>query len=484
VLGRTGRLVAAAVVLGAAFGTASHPARAAGDLGGYDLSAQAPALELVIDSDALPVPAHPVFDATVPETAASLQSGLGHGLSSLFWPGDLAGHLGSALQQLGQLCSSALPITLPGVPTQCTSLPKALKDNAAALNDPVKAETFAPGGPADDSYTFTPPLPGVTMTSHADSNRVESTAGFATFGAPGLGTLGSVTSHSITTANGPTGTSQATSELFNVSLVAGLVTIDHIQSTAKEVTDGQKATGDGTTIVSGLRIGGVPATVDSTGLHVGSLTAVANRALQALGLEIELTTPDVLSDGAQGSFTAPLLVIRYSDDQNSLEAAALALGQKLTTGSLKPLTGALSQLALGPQAKVALSLGGAAVAANGSAAFAGPGEAAGAGGSGSTSDVLPFITTPGSPGSSSPSVAGLTFSPTSPAVASPTLSAPSVARPAGFLRGFGGLAWGLVLVAIAGAIALAYGLYRYALLADATGVGVPAGPGCPNDVVH
>ncbi len=477
-------MVAVAVVLGAAFGTASHPARAAGDLGGYDLSAQAPALELVIDSDALPVPAHPMFDATVPETAASLQSGLGHGLSSLFWPGDLAGHLGSALRQLGQLCSSALPITLPGVPTQCTTLPQAIKDNAAALNDPVKAETFAPGGPADDSYTFTPPLPGVTMTSHADSNRVESTAGFATFGAPGLGTLGSVTSHSITTANGPTGTSQATSELFNVALVGGLVTIDHIQSTAKEVTDGQKAAGDGSTVISGLRIGGVPATVDSTGLHIGSLSAVANRALQALGLQIELTTPNVLNDGAQGAFTAPLLLIRYSDDQNALEAAGLALGQKLTTGPLKQLTGSLQQLAQGPQAKVALSLGGAAVAVNGAPGFGSSDEPGVGGGSGPTSDALPFITTPASPGSSTPSVAGLTFSPTSAAVASPNLSAPSVARPAGFLRGFGGLAWGLILVAVAGAIALAYGLYRYALAADAAGVGVPAGAGCPNDIVH
>ncbi|MBV9413247.1 MAG: hypothetical protein JO148_16770 [Acidimicrobiia bacterium] len=482
-LGRTGRLVAVAVVLGAALGTASHAARAAGDLGGYDLSAQAPAVELVVDSDALPVPAHPVFDATVPETAASLQSGLGHGLSSLFWPGDLAGHLGSALLQLNQLCSSALPITLPGVPTECTPLPQVIKDNATALNDPVKAETFAPGGPADDSYTFTPPLPGVTMTSHADSNRVESTAGFATFGAPGLGTLGSVTSHSITTADGSTGTSQATSELFNVSLVGGLVSIDHIQSTAKEVTDGQRATGDGTTIVSGLRIGGVPATVDSTGLHIGSLSAVANRALQALGLQIELTTPNILSDGAQGAFTAPLLVIRYSDDQNSLEAAALALGQKLTTGSLQKLTGSLQQLALGPQAKVALSLGGAAVAVNGSPAFTSPDEPGG-GGSGPASDVLPFITTPSSPATSAPSVAGLTFSPTSSGVASPSVGSPSVARPAGFLRGFGGLAWGLVVAAIAGAFALAYGLYCYALVADAAGARLPAGAGCPNDIVH
>jgi hypothetical protein len=308
---------------------------------------------------------------------------------------------------------------------------------------------------------------------------VESTAGFATFGAPGLGTLGSVTSHSITTAKGPTAGSQATSELFNVALVGGLVTIDHVQSTAQEVTDGQKATGDGTTVVSGLSIGGVPASVDSTGLHIGALSAVANRALQALGLQIELTTPDVLNDGAKGAFTAPLLVIRYSDDQNALETAAIALGQKLTTGSLKQLTGSLQQLALGPEAKVALSLGGASVAVDGSPAFASPSETAG-GPSGPTSEVLPFITTPGSLGSTAPSVAGLTFSPSSPVVSSASLHAQPTARPAGFLEGFGGLAWGLVLAAVAASLALAFGLYRYALAADAAGISVPAG--CPNDL--
>ena len=205
VLGRTTRLASVAIVLGAAFGTISHTARAEGDLGGYDLTAHAPALEVVLDSDALPVPAHPAFDATIPETMANLESGpLGHGLASLFWPGDLAGHFGSAVQQLGQLCTSMIPVAVPNLPTQCTPVPQAIKDNAKALNDPVKAETFFPGGPGDAQYNSTPPIPGVMMSSHADGNKVESIAGFASFGAPGVGTLGSVTSRSVTTARGPT----------------------------------------------------------------------------------------------------------------------------------------------------------------------------------------------------------------------------------------------------------------------------------------
>src|SRR4029077_579442 len=109
-----------------------------------------------------------------------------------------------------------------------------------------------------------------------------------------------------------------------------------------------------------------------TGLQVGALSAAANKALSVLGLEIKLAAPDVLSDGGKGSFLAPLLVISYRDDQNALEAAATALGQKLTTGALQQVTGSLQQLALGPQAKVTLSLGGAAVAVDGSPGFTSP----------------------------------------------------------------------------------------------------------------
>ncbi|MBV8304552.1 MAG: hypothetical protein JOZ04_10105 [Acidimicrobiia bacterium] len=470
--GRTGRLVGVAVALGAAFGAASHPARADTSLGGYELSAQAPALEVVLDSNAVPVPAHPVLDATVPEAASSLEGGLGHGLASLFWPGDLAGHAGSAIKQLGQLCTSMLPVSVPNLPSKCTPVPQALQDNAGALNDPFKAETFFPGGPADDRYTTTPPVPGVTMSSHADANRVESTAGFASLGAPGLGTLGSVTSHSVARVGDNTAVSEATSELFNVALAGGLVTIDHVKSSATASTDAQAATGTGTTVVSGLRIGGIPASVDSTGLRIGSVSAAANQALHALGLQIKLTTPDVATDGAKGSFTSPLLVIGYRDDQNTLEAAATALGQKLTTGGLGKVTGSLQQLALGPQATMTVSLGGAAVAVDASPAFAtlsaGGGETLAA----SQQAVSSFVA--GSPSSlSSPTVAGLSFSsPT--AAAAPGLRAARVpGRRAGFLDGFAGLGWGMVIAGVAAAAACAYGLYRFALAADVSGAGAP-----------
>ena len=93
---------------------------------GYTLSAQSSGLQVIEDRpDAT---THPEGDGEVPQSVATLVSGpVGYALSSVAWPGALAGNAGSLL-------------VLAGVP-----LPP---DVAAALNDPVRAETRT-GGPSD-----------------------------------------------------------------------------------------------------------------------------------------------------------------------------------------------------------------------------------------------------------------------------------------------------------------------------------------------
>ncbi len=256
-------------------------------------------------------------------------------------------------------------------------------------------------------------------------------------------------------------------------MAGGLVTIDHITSTAKETTDGAHAVGAGDTVVSGLRIGGVAATVDNNGVHIGALTAVANQALKNLGLALQITAPDTTTDGAKGSFAAPVLVVNYRDDQNALEQAAIAMGQKLTTGALQQVTGSLQQLALGPQAKVTLSLGGATATVDGSPSEPLPPDAA-AGEAPSTAASSVSLEAP-SAVSGGTAVEGTTFaSPSTPAKALRSARTAAVpARPTGLLDGWAGLAWGLVLAAVLGGLAMSYGLYRYALASDAV---VPGGP--------
>jgi len=468
VLGRTVRILVAAVALAALFGSSARSARGADDLSGYSLAARAPALRLVLDSDLLPVPSHPAVDATIPETSSTLESGpLGHGLASLFWPGDLAGHFGSAIPQLNQLCTTLLPIAIPSLPPQCIAVPQALKDNAQYFNDPFKAETFVPGGPLDVDY-FTPSIPGVTMSSHANDNKVDSTAGFG-FSAPGVGSVGWIRSHSIASRGSGKATSDATSELVDVALAGGLVTIDHITSAAKETTDGVQAVGAGSTVVSGLRIGGIPATVDDTGLHIGGLSGVVNQALKNLGLQIAITTPGVVNDGAKGSFAAPVLTISYRDDQNALEQTAIAMGQKLMTGAPQPVLSSVQSLALGPQSKVTLSLGGANATVDGSPSFASPAEASVAESPGAEASSI-RIEGGASAGEPATAVEGTTFSaPASAGAPVRSVRTPGAvySRSAGLLDGFGGVAWGLIVAAIAAALAGGYGLYRYALAMDA-----------------
>jgi hypothetical protein len=488
VVGRTSgsRRWSAAVLAGAVASAsflsavAARPARAAQELGGYDLAAHAHVLEVLVDSDALPVPAHPLLDATLPETSATLQSGpLGHGLASMLWPGDLGGHFGTALKQLNQLCTTLLPVPLPNVPTQCLTIPQQLKDNADYFNDPVKAETFVPGGPAESRWPDSA-LPGLTMSSRAAADKVESTAGFVDFGAPGLATIGPVQSRSITRAEGGKAVSDAASDVSDLVLVGGLVTVDHVVSTAKQTTDGTKATGTGTTVVSGLKIGGLPATVDGAGVHIGSLTGPADQALRTLGLSLRLTTPVVTTDGAKGSSVAPVLLISYRDDANALGHAAIAMGQKLTTGPLKPLTGSLQQLVQGPQAKVSVAIGGASATVDGSTGF--DASVAGSDAGGPSSEATPSVAGTGTPGTPGVAVEGLNM--TAPGAATRTRGgAGPVAAAARFIDSFAGLAWGLVLLAVAAAVAIGLGLGRATLAADAANIAAVRGrrsSGCPH----
>ena len=463
----------------------------AADLSGFDLLARAPAVELSIDSGLLPAPTHPAFDGTVPETSASLETGpIGHGLASMFWPGALGGYFGTAVKQLNQLCTTQLPISVSSLPPACLPIPQGLKDNASAFNDPVKAETFFPGGPVDARYP-TQAIPGVSVTSHAGADAVESIARIDGFAAPGLGSVGLITARSITSRTGSTAASEARSEVSNVVLAGGLVTVDHITSWARETTDGQHATGQGHTIVSGVNVAGVPATVDERGLHISgpagiSLAQVnqtAAQLLDKLGLTVSLVEPRSLPGGSgppsgasavsgAGSFAAPVLVVRYQDDHDALlQAATGPLTQVLANPVLQPVTGVVqTPLVSGAQSVVTIGLGGA--TASVSAAVA-PGGLSAALPLASAGAALVF----GGAASGAPASAGATAAPAS----SPQALAAAPTRPAvvgGTFPHFAGTGWELVVGALALALAIGVGLYRLSTSLGAAGAG-GSGSDCP-----
>lgn len=286
-------LFAAGAVLGTV-GTTAHAQTSS--LGGFTLLARAPGFEMTYDTPTAQT--HPEGQGTVPQTLANLSTGpIGFGQSAIVWPGTLLGNLGSTviIGSGGQ------------APQQFT-----------ALNDPVRAEARAPGGPADSSYTN---APGATMTAHADAETVHSVGNLRQVDAPGTGSTGSVASDSKVTLSQSLGTAASSSKVSNIVLgPAGLITIDSVQSQATATTDGVNAKASGKTTVSGFKVLGQPATVDDTGVHFGpandplnkQLNDAAAKALSKAGFVIVLSQPSGTPNGPAVDYSAGSLVIVWT----------------------------------------------------------------------------------------------------------------------------------------------------------------------------
>ena len=386
----------------------------------------------------------------MPAAQSTIDTGpLGHGLASIFWPGPLGGSFGSALKQLGQVCAPPVP----GAPPVCAPIPQQLKDNGDFFNDPVKAETFYPQAPQDAKYEN---IPGTTITSHIDAGgkKIDSLGRLDGFGAPGVGVTGQLIAQTTSTLTDTSGTAAATSEVNNLVLAGGTVTIANVTSTATETTDGQAAKGEGHTKIEGLKIAGQEATVDDQGVHIGGqsnpLHSQINQAIaQALaksGLTFTLVPSAGTSSGPTGSFTAGALVIQYEDNKNTYipggihNTFTIALGG--ATASVDSSAGLNTDLTDTTPA-ASLDSGG------DTGAVAGP-------------DIAPA------------GLGEIAAPPT--ALTAPGRSARTAVLPTRLTLSTFGLAWGLVLLAIIAAMGAAFGLRR---LTDDVFAVAPASATCP-----
>lgn len=448
-------LVAAVVALfgGSSTAVLAQSSGSGAPLGGYKLDARAQAINVIHDSPDSPSPTHPDFDGSVPAAQSTTDTGpIGHGLAAIFWPGPLGGNFGAALKQLNQVCAPPLPV--PGVPPVCAPIPEDLKKNGDSFNDPVRAETFYPQAPQDAEYKN---IPGVTMNSHiSDSGKkTEAFGSLDGFGSAGVGVIANLTAKTTNTLTDTTGTSEATSEVDNVVLAGGMVTIGRVFSTAKLTTDGQKASGDAHTTIDGLKIAGQAATVDDQGLHVGGQTnplqnQINNALAQALdksGLTMKLVANDNSFNGATGSVTAGSVVIEYQDNKNQLVSGGvhndftIALGG--ATASVDSSQGTNVDLGETPTDVAGVDTG------SGDTTVAGP-------------DIPP---------------AGLGefAAPSAVASAAPRTRGAAALPFRRTLNTFG-LAWGLVLFAVLAALGVAFGLRR---LTDDVFATAPAAAACP-----
>ena len=416
-------------VAGTALGLAAGPAHAdtgapGSALGSYSLMAEAPGAQMTQDSPT--ASSHPQLEGEVPQSVALLQPGpLGYALSTVAWPGSLAGNGGSTLQLLG----APLPPSVSG-----------------QLNDPVRAE--ARTGTAPSSVTNSP-MPGVTMSASVQGANVAAHAEMGSASGPAPGTsMGSTRTTSTAKLTGASSAvAEATSAVQNID-IGGVIKIASVVSTAKGSTDGSKGHGSGSTTFSGVTVAGFPATIDQSGLHVGPGSApvgalasqAADQALQAMGMKVYVVQPELQAQGANVSYTAQSLLVYWAPPNSQGNTFTYTVGgASVTAGASPGLGGGTSNLVIGGgTGDTGTPVAGGSAPAGGDLGSAGlGGTALGSSGTGSTS---------GASGSAGPSAGG--FAPVTT-----TLTANPLAGVLG-----SGVSWGWLVLALIGAAVIAAGI--------------------------
>lgn len=292
--GVSGLCFAAAAVLAVPAGAEGQPGSG---FFGFTLTAQAHGLQLTEDQPS--ANSHPEADVELPDSAVSLTAGpVGYGLSSVAWPGALAGNAGSLVL-----------LVRPDAPQEVKT-----------LNDPVRAE--ARTGSAQNEVT-NDTVPGARMHAKALPSAVTADALIDGGTAGGTAGFGRTTSVSTVTLGAATGAAVADSTVKDLSFAGGVVAISSVTSHAEAVTDGTTATAKGVTSVSGMTVAGVPVTVDERGVRVAGTSAAdpvstetVNSALATIGMTIALSTPSRQTDGGTVRYDAGSLILNWKPPQS------------------------------------------------------------------------------------------------------------------------------------------------------------------------
>lgn len=321
-LRRLGAAAALGLLAVLAGGPAGADTPAVPSLGGYNVSADGNAVDILVDNTTGLAGVHPLSEADFPEAESSFETGpFGSGLADVFWPGGPAADFGSLAPEVGFPPSSAPLYT--------------------KLYDPVRASAQYPSGPESSSYPPNGP-PGVfEMQSRAGPTGVTSKAAMVDqqSGAAVLGFSQAKGSSAATAANAAVGS--ASSDLSNVKLLGGLIDIGSITSSAQVSSDGsQPATGSALTHISGVTVLGQPATFGSDGLvlpdfakALGPVTGpvvqnAVSQTVTGLGLTVKELPAVETADGESYTATSGGVAVRIvppSSAATLLEQAGAAL---------------------------------------------------------------------------------------------------------------------------------------------------------------
>lgn len=266
-------------------------------LGSFSLSANAPAVQVQVDDGGRcgrSVAGTAGCEGVVPESVSTLAKGpIGFALSSVVWPGTLAGNLGSTIILAG---GSDVP------------------PEANQLNSPIRAEARTGG---DGEPVVYDDVPGATMRARALDDEVTAAAEVAQSAALGAGTFGNSRSSTRTAVTGvASAVAEATSSVSDISIAGGVVTIGSVRSTATATTDGTTATVTGSTVTTGIEIAGVPVEITDKGITVQGTSAPLNKtlsdtvnaAVEQAGMTIALSQPVETKDRGNADYRAGSLV--------------------------------------------------------------------------------------------------------------------------------------------------------------------------------
>jgi hypothetical protein len=206
--------------------------------GGFIVSGRGNGFQLTYDSPGLLPTGSPIFQLSVPEALATLNSGpVGYALASFAYPGPLVADLGAALAASG---------TETGIPPY-----------------PVRAEAFFPSGPTeagegDQGTEMT------AVTEFGDSRAHTSFSGLQ-FGPAAF--VGSSTATSQSVIEGGNVVSRARSFVSDVVLFGGIMTIESVVTDIVATSNGAESDSAGRTRASGVAVLGMPAVIDDDGIR-------------------------------------------------------------------------------------------------------------------------------------------------------------------------------------------------------------------------
>ncbi len=240
---RLGALVAVAFALGVAATPTTAVADAADrpdvtQFGGFIASSRSNGLQLTYDSPNLLPTGSPIFQVSLPEALATLNSGpVGYALSSFLFPGPLVADLGAALAASG---------TETGIPPY-----------------PVRSEAFYPSGPT----ATTTGQQGTEMTAetdYADSRAHTSYAGLAADPAVRIGGIETVSRSAI---DGDQLVARTRTTASDIAILGGLISIESVVTDLVATSNGTESASAGRTVVSGASVLGLPVTIGPDGVR-------------------------------------------------------------------------------------------------------------------------------------------------------------------------------------------------------------------------